>query len=176
MRPVTLPVTVMCALLGTHLYAQSMSIHNVALLDWDAVLTAYYADTAEIREYRRISAETKNDLAAFDKQIGELDQGRTVALAKGDSKLAGELSDRLVRVDNERSVLVEVRRRSQRDLLTRLTQGATYRAILQAVESVAWEKGFSHVRRIDENDLWWSQDIDITVAVIDALRTAATGR
>ena len=68
------------------LYAQSSSIHNIALLDWDGVLAAFYADTAEVREYRRLAAATKDDLSAFDRQIRETDLSRTQAVSKGDTK------------------------------------------------------------------------------------------
>ena len=151
------------------LSAQSVSIHNVALLDWDSILTAFYAETAEIREYRRMEAATKDDLAAFDRQIRETEQARSEALARGDTKRAAELLDRLVLLENERPVLAAVRRRAQQDAIARLTRQNTYRTIVQVVEAVAWENGFSHVRRIDDDDIWWSQEIDIPQKVIQAL-------
>jgi Skp family chaperone for outer membrane proteins len=157
------------------LHAQSYSIHNIGLVDWDAVLTAFYAETAEIREYSRLSEATKDELSAFDKQIRETDLRRTQAVREGDTKLAQELLDRMVSLSRERGVLAETRRRALRELLAPLSRKETYQTILRVLETVAWEKGFSHVRSIDESDLWWSQEIDITADVVNALR-AKTGR
>ena len=90
-------------------------------------------------------------------------------------KLAQQLFDSMVRLNNERAVLAETRRRALRELLAPLSQRKTYQTILRVVETVAWQKGFSHVRSIDENDLWWSPEIDITDDVVNALHANAAG-
>lgn len=146
-------------------------ITKVAVLDYSRILSAFYADSAEVRRIEEMKSAFADEVRRLQDEIQSLEERKLDAENRGDSRTALELDERIQERKQYFQEYTRVRgNQIQRALADLASSNALAQEILKEVQYVAETKGFSVVlKRSDPNLLWWSYETDITELVLERL-------
>ena len=146
-------------------------ITKVAVLDYSRILSAFYADSAEVRRIEEMKSAFAEEVRRLQDEIQDLEERKLDAENRGDSRSALDLDSRIQ--DRKQYFQEYTRVRSsqiQRALSDLSSSNALAQEILREIQYVAESNGFSIVlKRSDPNLLWWSYETDITELVLERL-------
>jgi len=168
-KPVVL-LSTMIVFSAARATAAQTHVTREALVDVNRVVTAFMRDSKEYRgaiaaeeQYKAAVAKTRREIAGFQ-------QERLRAQQAGSAALVQELSDRIREREqylNDFRRVEGARISSLKDAV--LANDAFLSEMLQAVKFVAETEGYSSVKRINDDYLYYLQEVDITDKVIQRM-------
>jgi outer membrane protein len=173
MKRLAIAAVIVCAVFSASPVAAEQ-ITKVAVLDYSRILSAFYADSAEVRRIEEMKTAFAEEVRRLQDEIQDLEERKLEAENRGDSRSALELDDRIQERKQYFQEYTRVRSSQiQRALSDLASSNALAREILREVQYVAETNGFSLVlKRSDPNLLWWSYETDITELVLERLMTS----
>ncbi|MDR3284378.1 MAG: OmpH family outer membrane protein [Treponema sp.] len=150
----------------------SQQITKFAVVDTSRVYTAYYRNTAPIRNYESKRADFQKEI---DKQTDELKKMQTQKLEyekNGNTAASLRLEDEIrkktefvTEYSNAKNIELETLRTNLQ------SSDAFYQKLYDTLAKIAESEGYSMILSLQQNNgiLWYSPAVDITDMVITAL-------
>ena len=147
------------------------SITKVAVLDYTRILTAFYADSAEVRKIEEMKSAFADKVRSLQQEIQELEEKKITAQNNEDSLSVLKLDKRILERKQYYQEYVRVRGNQIQQASANLSAShALAQEIRREIKYVAESNGFSIVmKRSDPNLLWWNYETDITDLVLNRL-------
>src|SRR6056297_1542421 len=144
----------------------------VGVVDLTKIVSDYFQESAAWREIDNLVKKTEDTIKEKREEISQLEQRKMEALEEDQQKLSLQLDEQIRQKQEylkEYNRIMSERIESKKSGL--LTSSDFSREIIQAVEYVAENEGYSIViRKKDPNILYYNFEVDITEKVLEYLR------
>ena len=170
-RSVMIAVLAAVLIILTAFPAVAQQLRTVGVVDVDLVYNTFYADSQAVRDLERLHNEYQTEIDGYLRELQSLRAERAEANQAGERDLVADLTEEIDELDTFISDLALQRRQQLQARQDALLSDEFLTNLQRAIEFVAEGEGYSLVLRSDTSGLqWWSQDVDISDAVLARLR------
>ncbi len=170
-------ISVLLLLVSLFMTAFSLSaeqITKVAVLDYNRILSAFYADSAEARRIDEMKTVFAQEVRRLQEEIQTLEERKLEAENRGNSRDALDIDSTIQDKKQYYQEYVRVRGNQIQQSAANLgSSNELAREILKEIQYIAESNGYSIVlKRSDPDLLWWSYEVDITDLVLQRLMSS----
>jgi outer membrane protein len=166
---------IFAALLGAAVLAGAFSqqITKFGVVDTSRVYAAYFRDTGPVKNYEAKKAEFQKEIDRLTEELKNLQQQKRSYEMNGNSTQALRIDGEISKKSAYITEYTNAKNRELENLKSNLqTNDAFYSKLYSVLSRIAESEGYSMILSLQQANgiLWHSPTVDITDAVIAALR------
>jgi len=153
------------------LYAQQLT--RIAVVDMPKVYTAYFRDSAAVRQFEQKSAKVQSDIDKISKEIQDLRSKHADAILRDDQNEMLRLENLIYRRSEYLKEFYQTRTAELENEKKKLMQSGSFLdQVYDEIRYIAESEGYSMVINLKDMPglLWYSNTIDITDKLIANLQ------
>ncbi|MCX7656728.1 MAG: OmpH family outer membrane protein [Treponemataceae bacterium] len=156
------------------LHAQMIT--RVAVVDIPKIYTAFFKDSAAVREFEERSARVQAEINKMTEEIQALQKSKLEAEAAKNSSRALQLDNEIYKKTEYLKEFYRIKTAELEDQRKKLAQSSSFlQQVYNEIKIVAESEGYSVVFNIKDTAgiIWYSPSVDITDKVLQNLLTKA---
>jgi len=153
-------------------FSQHQQFTRIGVVNMESIASSYYAESSAYRRLVQERDDAQARIAAKNQNIAQLEQRKRELENEGKTNDALRVENQIMAEQNSLKDMIELRQQRLRRLRDEaMGDNAWLRNVLRAIQDVAQRHGYTVVLRMDDSNLlYYSDTVNITQLVLDALR------